>query len=320
MSSVLNFKYVNLYVAILFVSLISCKNEGKESKQTLASVVSIENKRNVVEVTTNIMDFEIPTQLQSGWTTFKYNNKSGETHFFIFEKMPKGITIENYKNELVPPFKAAFTYLNENKIEEAMKEFEKIPSWWQDVKLGGGVGLIAPRSSAETTVYLKPGTYVMECYVRMPNGMPHAFYGMLKEIVVSETANENKEPQSDFDIHLSSKKGITFMDSIKAGEYQMAVRFEDQKLYETLLGHDINLVKLDDMKLLDSLGTWIDASNIKAFKTPVPKGLTFLGGVEDLEAGETGYFKAKLEKGNYVLISEIPKALERNMYKVFKVY
>ena len=100
----------------------------------------------------------------------------------------------------------------------------------------------------------------------------------------------------------------------------MAVKFEDQKLYETLLGHDMNLVKLDEIKLLDSLDNWIDASNIKAFKTPVPKGLTFLGGVEDLEAGETGYFKAKLDKGYYVLISEIPKAVERNMYKVFRAY
>ena len=210
MSANIKIYKTNLWILLVLCCSMSCKNERNESNQNLASVVSIENKRNVVEVTTNIMDFEIPTQLQSGWTTFKYNNKSGETHFFIFEKMPEGITIDNYKNELVPPFKAAFTYINENKIEEAMKEFEKIPSWWKDVKLGGGVGLIAPRSSAETTVYLKPGTYVMECYVRMPNGMPHAFYGMLKEIVVSNESNNNKEPQSDFDIQLSSKKVLPF--------------------------------------------------------------------------------------------------------------
>jgi len=298
---------------------MSCKNEKKENEDKEENTATIEKQENFVEVTTNAMDFQIPSQLKSGWTTFKYNNKSEETHFFIFEKLPEGITIENYKNELVPPFKAAFTYLIDGKVEEAMKEFEKVPSWWNDVKLGGGVGLIAPKSSAESTIYLKPGTYAMECYVRMPTGMPHAFYGMLKEVVVIEEKNDNIEPSSDYKIHISSETGITFQDSIKAGEYLFAVKFEDQKQYETLLGHDVNIVRLDDLSLLDTLGSWINAANIKAFRTPVPKGLKFQGGVEDLEAGETGYFKIKLEKGNYVLISEIPNTLERKMYKILKV-
>jgi hypothetical protein len=87
-----------------------------------------------------------------------------------------------------------------------------------------------------------------------------------------------------------------------------------------LLGHDINLVKLENEQLLDSLNNWINAANIKAFRTPAPKGLTFLGGVEDLPAGSKGFFNVSLTKGSYVLISEIPNALQRNMYKTFVVY
>lgn len=312
-------KLKNFYPLILlsFVSLISCKNDKKENKLKNNNTAETEN---VVEVTTNLMDFEIPSQLKSGWTTFKYYNKSKETHFFIFEKMPEGITIENYNNELVPPIKAGVTYLLNNKVEEGMKEFEKIPAWWAEVEMGGGVGLISPKSTAESTIYMHPGTYVMECYVRMPNGMAHAFYGMLKEVVVTEEKSANKEPSSDYEINISSEHGITFQDSIKTGEYQLAVRFKDQKQYETLLGHDVNLVKLDETSQLDTLGNWLNAADIRAFRTPAPQGLTFLGGVEDLEAGEVGYFKTKLEKGNYVLISEIPNAIERKMFKVFKVY
>lgn len=312
-------KLKNVYPLILFslVSLISCKNDQKENKLKDNNTAETEN---VVEVTTNLMDFEIPSQLKSGWTTFKYYNKSNETHFFIFEKMPDGITIENYNNELVPPIKAGVTYLLNDKVEEGMKEFEKIPVWWAEVEMGGGVGLISPKSTAESTIYMHPGTYVMECYVRMPNGMAHAFYGMLKEVVVTEEKSANKEPSSDHEINISSEHGITFRDSIKTGEYQLAVRFKDQKQYETLLGHDVNLVKLDETSQLDTLGNWLNAADIKAFRTPAPKGLTFLGGVEDLEAGETGYFKIELEKGNYVLISEIPNVIERKMFKVFKVY
>jgi len=315
-----NLKFKNVFPFILFilVSFISCKNDQKENK--LINTNTVEEADNMIEVTTNVMDFQIPSQLKSGWTTFKYNNKSEETHFFIFEKMPEGVTIENYNKELVPPFKAAFNHLLNNNVEDAMKEFEKVPAWWNDVEMGGGVGLISPKSTAESTIYMHPGTYVMECYVRMPNGMPHAFYGMLKEIVVTEEKGENKEPSSEHEISISSEQGIIFQDSIKTGEYQFAVRFKDQKQYETLLGHDVNLVRLDEISQLDTLGNWINASNIKAFRTPVPTGLNFLGGVEDLEAGETGYFKTKLERGNYVLISEIPNVIERKMFKVFKVY
>lgn len=315
MNLIFNFQK-NFLLALLIVFLIGCKNDKKRTE----NVTKTTGKENFVEVVSTAMNFEIPSELKSGWTTFKYINKSEETHFFIFEKMPEGITIENYNNELVPPFKAAFTFLLNENVDAAMKEFEKIPDWWSNVKLGGGVGLISPHSSAESTIYMNPGTYVMECYVRMPNGMPHAFYGMLKEIIVTEEANGNQRPSADYEISISSEKGVSFLDSLKVGDYQLAVNFEDQKQYETLLGHDINLVKLDNISLLDSLGIWINASDIKAFRTPVPEGLNFLGGVEDLETGETGYFNVSLKEGHYVLISEIPNAIERKMFKRFKVY
>lgn len=309
-----------LIVIVLLVSFASCKNHKEDSLNQNEDASTIKDSINVVEVVTNTMDFQIPDTLKSGWTTFKYKNKSKETHFFIFEKMPEGITMENYENELVPPFKAAFNHLLNDETEKAMQEFEKIPAWWNDVKLGGGVGLISPKKVAESTIYMRPGTYIMECYIRMPNGMPHAFYGMMKEILVTDEKNNNKEPFSNHQISISSEEGITFQDSLKAGEYQLAVTFKDQKQYETLLGHDINLVRLDTISRLDTLSNWINAANIKAFRTPIPEGLTFLGGVEDLEEGETGYFKTRLNKGTYVLISEIPNAVERNMYKTFIVF
>jgi hypothetical protein len=309
-----------LVFLIFLAPMIGCKNDTEASKNKRDINIQTDKEDNVIEVVTNQMDFQIQSKLKSGWTTFKYNNKSEETHFFIFEKMPDGITIENYNNELVPPIKAAFNHMLKDEMEKAMKEFEKVPTWWNDVKMGGGVGLISSKTLAETTIYMHPGTYVMECYVRMPNGMPHAFYGMLQEVIVTEEKSNNQEPSADHEISISSEHGINFQDSIKSGEYQLAVRFKDQKQYETLLGHDVNLVRLDDISQLPTLGNWINAADIKAFRTPVPKGLTFLGGVEDLEAGETGYFKTNLEKGNYVLISEIPNVIERKMFKVFKVY
>ncbi len=316
----LYFKKVFFIIPFLAILLMGC-NQNKKQAAGVNNTSEVESDRiEFIEVTTTAMDFDIPSELQSGWTTFKYINNSEEPHFFIFEKMPEGITIDNYNNELVPPFKAAFTYLLDENVEAAMKEFEKIPDWWSKVKLGGGVGLISPHLTAESTIYLNPGIYVMECYVRMPNGMPHAFFGMLKQVVVTDDISTHQEPKPDFEISVSSEKGVSFVDSLKVGNYVLAVNFEDQKLYETLLGHDINIVKLDKLSLLDTLGKWVNAADIKAFRSPAPVGLTFLGGVEDLEAGKTGYFNVELKEGDYVLISEVPNTIQRNMFKTFKVY
>ena len=57
-----------------------------------------------VEVITKGMEFQMVDSIPSGWNTFRYHNRSQEPHFFILEKLPEGIRIEHYKNELVPPF------------------------------------------------------------------------------------------------------------------------------------------------------------------------------------------------------------------------
>jgi len=309
-----------LIIFVFGILIFSCRDGKNSSDKTSNESVSNQLDKNYVEVTTNVMDFQLVDEVKSGWTTFKYINNSEEPHFIILEKMPDSVRIENYRNELIPPFVAAFTQFLEGNAEAGMKEFEKIPDWFYKVELGGGVGLTSPHTSTKSTIYLNPGVYVMECYVRMPNGMAHAFMGMTKELVVLDEKNDQKPPTPDFEVLLSSEKGITFIDSLKAGDYTLAVKFEDQKQYETFLGHDVNLVKLESMTLLDSLNEWINAGDIYAFRTPAPEGLTFLGGVEDLPADSTGYFYVSLEKGDYVLISEVPNAVERKMYKIFKVH
>jgi hypothetical protein len=304
---------------VLGIMFLSCSEKNKKFNTEEKAATTTQAPHSIDVVTTG-MDFELINEIQSGWTTFKYINNSEEPHFFIFEKMPEGIGIEDYKKDLFPPFIKAFTYLDKGNVEAGMKAFEEIPEWFAKVEVGGGVGLTSPYTVSESTIYLNPGVYVMECYVRMPNGMAHAFMGMVKELIVNDENNNQKMPSSDLEISLSSEKGVSFIDSLKMGEYTLSVTFEDQKQYETMLGHDINLVKMENEQLLDSLNNWINAANIKAFRTPAPKGLTFLGGVEDLPAGSKGFFNVFFTPGNYVLISEIPDAIERKMYKVFKVY
>ena len=305
---------------IIFTTILLVLASCKENKETKTSENDVETKQNYVEVITNGMDFKTVDEIKSGWTTFKYVNKSYEPHFFILEKMPDTLGIETYKKDLFPPFTSAFEYFEKGEIEAGMKEFEKIPEWFYKVELAGGVGLTSKKTTSKSTIFLEPGTYVMECYVRMPNGMPHTFMGMVKELKVSEETNDSKAPKADYNIDIASEKGITFVDSLQTGNYTFSVKFEDQKQYEHLMGHDVNLVKIESDSLISSLNNWLNTVDFKAFRTPVPEGLWFLGGVEDLPSGKTGYFEANLEKGSYVLISEIPNAVERKMIKAFTVY
>ena len=311
----------NLLFAVFFsmAALSSCNNSNKKTK--------IENEiakqpitNDYVEVVTTGMNFELVDTISAGWTTFKYINNSLEPHFFILEKMPDNLGIEDYKKDLIPPFIEAFKYFEKGDIQAGMKEFDKIPEWFYKLELAGGVGLTSPKKTTTATIHLEPGKYVMECYVRMPNGMAHVFMGMLEELVVVEKENEKSEPRADFEITLSSETGITFVDSLKAGNYTMSVYFEDQKKYEHMLGHDLNLVKIANDSLIESLGAWLNTSDLKAFRSPAPDGLTFLGGIEDLPEKNKGFITTDLNKGSYILISEIPQALERKMYKTFKVY
>ena len=315
----MDFKYkdsIIIFTTLLLIILTSCK----EKKESIPVVNEIESKKNYIEVITNGMDFEMVDEVKSGWTTFKYINKSFEPHFFILEKMPDTLGISTYKKDLFPPFISAFEHFEKGEIEAGKKEFEKIPEWFYKVELAGGVGLTSKKTTSKTTLFLEPGTYVMECYMRMPNGMPHTFMGMIKELKVSKESNHNIQPKAEYTISLSSEKGISFTDSLKAGNYIFSAKFEDQKQYEHFMGHDVNLVKIENDSLKTTLNNWINTTGFKAFRTPAPEGLLFLGGVEDLPAGKTGYFEVTLEKGNYVLISEIPNAIERRMIKPFKVY
>ncbi len=316
MKPVFNFTNDPFIFLLCLSLLISCNSATENADSTTSSG----NNLNYIEVVTTGMDFQLPEEIESGWTRFRYVNQSNETHFFIFEKMPDGLGLEDYKNDLIPPFMNAFKFFSEGDPEAGMQEFEKIPEWFSRVELGGGVGLTSPRSTSEAIIHLEPGVYVMECYVRAPDGMAHTFMGMIEELRVSETNNGQAEPDADLEIKLSSEQGVSFPDSVRAGDYLLSVYFEDQNKYETMLGHDINLVKLESLDLLDTLAHWVNAGDITSFRTPAPEGLNFLGGVEDLPAGATGYFGASLRPGEYVLISEIPNALDRGMYKTFSVY
>lgn len=293
----------------------SCENDKKETKPETIEV----KRENVIEIVTENMDFQMPDTIPSGWNTFRYKNLSPQTHFFLVDKYPEGKTSEDVENFIAPVFDSAMKLIMEGKTEEGYAEFAKLPEWFSEVVFVGGSGLLSPNQVGETTLNLKPGKYIIECYVKMSNGVFHTSMGMIKDIVVAKTDSGNKKLLADTDITISSTDGIIFNDSISSGKHIFSVYYKDQIVHENFVGHDINLVKLDKNANLKELENWMNWADPKGLIEPAPSGITFIGGVNDMPEGNIGYFTVTLDPGNYALISEVPNALSKNMLKTFVV-
>lgn len=98
-----------------------------------------------------------------------------------------------------------------------------------------------------------------------------------------------------------------------------SVFFKDQTVHENFSGHDINLAKIDETVDLAGLEQWMNWADPKGLIEPAPTGVNFMGGVNNMPAGGKGYFTVNLEPGKYVLISEVPNTLSKNMLKTFEV-
>jgi len=272
-----------------------------------------------VKVLTTSMEFQTVDTIASGWQTFHYKNESYENHFFLLDKYPEGKTIEDGEKEVIPVFQSAMDLISKGNDEEGLEEFSKLPEWFSEVVFTGGTGIISPGKTAVTTLKLEPGYYVMECYIKMANGMFHSSMGMVKELIVSEDTVMTSPPEPDVRINVSKTSGITFKDQINKGKQTFSVRFIEQATYKNFVGHDVHLVKLEEGADLDMLEMYMNWLNPEGLMTPAPDGFVFLGGVNDLPAGHTGYFTADLEPGKYALVSEVPEPSKKGQFKTFEV-
>lgn len=304
-----------LVVSLVVFGLQSCNSgpnntDGGEEQ---------EEEKKVVEVSTNMMEFDMVGELPSGWHTFEYTNNSQEVHFFLLNKYPEGKTIVDGTTEVVPVFQKGMDLINEGNIEEAFEAFGELPEWFSNVQYSGGVGLISPEVTGTTTIHLEPGYYVMECYIKMATGVFHTTMGMIHELVVTGEDSGNSPPDSDVNIVISTEDGIAIEGVVNQGKQIFSVHFKNQTTHENFVGHDVNLVQLHEEADIDELEEWMNWSNPEGLITPSPKGITFLGGANDMAEGSTAYFTADLDPGNYALISEVPNSRDKNMLKLFEV-
>jgi hypothetical protein len=306
-----------LMMATLLVQACDQRQQGTEPSATTPAA-----RPHVVEIRAVGKTFQGPSEIPSGWTTFRLANASNMIHFALIDVPPAGITAELFTNTVGEYFQEAMDGMNAGDEEAVQAAFAKFPEWIGELGRQGGPGMLSPGRIGETTVYLEPGHYFLECYIKS-DGVFHTTspgdgrIGMMLELTVTEASNRAPEPVANATIALKNS-GIEFVDGeLRAGKNTIRVDFLEQQALPSFYGNDVHLMVLEDPESIGKADRWLDWRTKEGLEDPSP--VTFLGGINDMPAGSHGYFTVDLPPGDYAFIAEMPGPRESGFVLPFMV-
>lgn len=270
--------------------------------QSAQVVPEIATDTEAIEITATDYAFRAPTRIPSGWTNLHFKNEGEEVHFVFLARLPEGKTIDHYEMELGEPFSEVWQGILNGELtqeEAGAKVGEVLPEWYANLEFVGGPGLMTPTRTSETTLYLEPGNYVLECYMKTEDGKIHAMEGMLRPLTVTEETSGVSSPHDDIQITLSNSE-MTVEGALTPGTHTFAVHAAENP--EQGFGHSAHLARLNSEATLDDLVQWMNWFGLAGLRSPAPA--EFLGGAHMMPTGNTTYFSAHLTPGRYVVISE----------------
>jgi hypothetical protein len=159
---------------------------------------------------------------------------------------------------------------------------------------------------------MRPGTYVMECYLKTADGRFHIELGMLRKLVVLGDSIEATliEPTATVTI---TDEAISAPKRLPAGQHTVEVQFASQPAIG--LGHDLHVARLAEGQDPAGVAAWMDWMELDGLAAPGPA--TFVGGTEEGPAGSTAYLHLSLQPGRYLWVAEAP--VERGLFQEFIV-
>jgi hypothetical protein len=253
--------------------------------------------------------FQGPSEIPAGWTTFKFVNASSMIHFAMIDVPPEGITAREISDTVMQPFQDAMDGMNAGDEEAVNAAFGRFPEWIGELGRNGGPGFLSPGRTGQTTVYLEPRAYIMECYVKS-DGIFHTTspgegqLGMILDLTVTQEPSNAPEPQANATLAVRNSGFELVSGELTAGTNTIRVDFIEQQALPSFVGNDVHLMRVDDENSIAAADAWLDWRTRDGLEDPSP--VTFLGGINDLPAGSHGYFTVDLEPGDYALIAEMP--------------
>jgi len=272
-----------------------------------------------VEVTAYDYAFQAPVELPSGWITFILNNEQAhEIHELSFARIPKNITYGEYRNEYVGAWEILLEEFQAGEVERSgisERVNELLPEWADSVKYINARGMLSPGRSAEKTVYLEPGLYAVDCWVKTEDGIIHLSNGMSRPLTITNESTNSPEPSVENIITLKENE-IDVQWDAETGSHSFAVVMEADSLGNPV-HNNIHLIKTGGNTDLNEVNTWMDWYKVGGLRSPAPAD--FLGGVSTYDAipGESAtYFTLEIdEPGEYVWIVQVPE--NEQLWKTF---
>lgn len=269
----------------------------------------------VVEVIAEEYAFDAPEAIPSGWVTFRMQNQGEKHHFALLTRLPDGKTLDDYMIDVVKHFDDAMRAMRSgemSKVEAGQMLAGSIPAWFGSAERLGGPGLLAPAGVSSVTLYLEPGDYFMECYMKTPEGEFHGVEGMVRPFRVTDQSSGTSPPAVDAAITLTNS-GIEAPDAMSSGRNTIEVHFAEQP--DGGGPHDIHVARLDEGTDASEIVPWMDWMDVQGLRNPAPAD--FLGGTHEMPAGATVYTTVELEPGRYAWLSQM--TADRGMVKEFTV-
>ena len=214
--------------------------------------------------------FEVPEEIPAGTVSIRLENTGQEPHHAQLARLNDGVTMDQFMAALQAGETEALALIS----------------------LEGGPGVVAPgTTSTATTSNLRPGQYVVLCFVGDPEGVPHLAHGMIATINVTGEP-EVQEVEADGTVQLADFS-ITLPENLEANQVWEIDNGGQQP-------HELAFIQLAEGATMD---------DVAAFFTAPPSGpppFTFAGGLQGIMPGSTAYLETDFEPGNYVALCFIP--------------
>jgi uncharacterized cupredoxin-like copper-binding protein len=218
--------------------------------------------------------FIAPKTVKSGVNTIRLVNEGKEIHHLLFVLIETGKTMADLAAAMMIP--------------------GPFPAWARDY---GGPNPALPGGTAEATISLDAGHYVILCLVPSPGDTtPHVMKGMMGELTVVPEKSGGSMPVADATIHMSDYT-FTIDKPLAAGHHVLKVTNDAAQ------PHELVLVELPPNKTIVDLGNWVEKSLMKGPPPGKP-----VGGMAALGKGRSGTFPVDLKPGKYGLICFLPDA------------
>jgi hypothetical protein len=275
-----------LLAALCALGLGACQPEagGGEGDDTSAPPV--------VDVTAVDYAFQAPDSVRSGWTTLRMVNEGSEHHHFHLLGMPDGRTAHAFITDVLAPADSLGRLRAAGKIDSAQVRetlAQTVPDWARPANIvkGGGVGGVAPGDTGRTTVYLKSGTYVMDCAIRTAEGRVHRALGMVDSLVVTDENTGASPPDPDVTVRVSGSD-LRVLDTLDAGTKTVKFRVDRAPDGDNAYFGMLARLKSD-----------VTAEDLVAWDLHVPPPARYLGGFEYIPTSDSAYFTVDLTPGRY---------------------